>query len=86
MFQIGVGQRTGPKQFAGNWWIILCLDKKAEEAQPYAKVADDCRVGAQLSKVSPDTIKSIEAGYAKFQVESNVQAFWPQYKQAVTLK
>ena len=86
VFQLGVGQQLGPKLFAGTWWIIRCLDKKVEETQPYAKVADDCRLGAQLSKVSPDTIKTIEAGYAKFQTESNVQAFWPRYKQAVTLK
>jgi parvulin-like peptidyl-prolyl isomerase len=86
VFQLGVGQMIGPKQFAGTWWIIRCLDKKAEETQPYAKAAEDCHVGAQLSKVSPDTIKAIEAGYVKFQTESNVQAFWSQYRQAVTLK
>jgi parvulin-like peptidyl-prolyl isomerase len=85
VFNLRIGDQLGPRNFSGVWWIIRLLDKKIERTIPISNVALDCHDAALLTKVSPATVKSSEAGYTEFQKQSSVQAFWERYQQAVTL-
>ncbi len=83
LFGMKIGEQIGPRKFAGVWWIIRCLDKKPEVTQPFEKVREECRTGAMLMKGIPANAKSVETDFQKFQREANIQAFWPQYHDAL---
>ncbi|HZT44237.1 MAG TPA: peptidyl-prolyl cis-trans isomerase [Chthonomonadaceae bacterium] len=83
LFQLQIGSQMGPRKFAGSWWIIRCLDKSAEVIQPFDKVKEDCRTGAMVMKGIPVNARNIQAEFSKFQKSANIQAFWPEYSQAI---
>lgn len=85
LFNMKIGQQIGPRKFAGFWWIIRCVDKKPEVVVPFEKVRDECKMGAMLTKALPTTTSKVDEAYVEFQKSSQIQAFWPQYKQAVSL-
>ena len=80
VFSLQVGEQFGPKQLAGNWWIIRCLDKKPAALKPFEEVKAECREGALLQKSLSTTSRQVHDDYAKFEKQASFQAFWPQYK------
>ncbi len=86
IFAMKVGERIGPRNFAGAWWIIRCLDKKPEQTLKYEDVKSECMVGAKLVKAGPDAGKKVQAGFDEFQKDSKLKAFWPQYSEAVKIE
>ena len=83
VFALQVGEQTGPRQFAGLWWILRCLDKKPEVIKPFADVADECRENALLEKSLPAQSGAVRESYQKFIKDANIRAFWPQYKYVI---
>jgi len=83
VFKIKIGSQVGPVNIANVWWIIRCMDKTLEKTLTYNAVHDECRIGAILLKGVKQNKAKVEAEYAEFRKKSNVQAFWPQYKDAV---
>jgi foldase protein PrsA len=86
VFGMKVGDRIGPRQFAGGWWIIRCLDKRPAQKIPFQEVRTECEVGAKLVKAGPETVRKVEAKFAEFQKNAEIKAFWPQYAEAVKTK
>jgi parvulin-like peptidyl-prolyl isomerase len=84
LFRMKVGEQMGPRRFAGAWWIIRCVDRKPEKTLPFEQVKDECRTGAMLLKGIPANAKKVQEGFEEFQKKANIQAFWTQYKQAVS--
>lgn len=86
IFAMKQGDQVGPRQFAGAWWIIRCLDRKSEVIQPFEKVVEQATTGATLVKAGPDRMKEAEAGFAEFRAKAETNAFWPQYSDAVKVQ
>jgi foldase protein PrsA len=84
LFAMKVGETLGPKRFANAWWIIRCLDKKAAHTQPFDEVKEECRLGALLAKGLPVNGAKVQSDFQEFARKSNLQAFWGQYKSAIT--
>jgi foldase protein PrsA len=83
VFALQVGEQTGPRQIAGDWWIIRCLDKKPAVIKPFAEVVDECRENALLEKSLPARSEAVHESYQKFSKDANIRAFWPQYKYVI---
>lgn len=86
IFKMKVGDSLGPKNFAGAWWIIRCLEKQPEYTLKFDDVKGQCEIGAKLVKAGPDAVKKAETGFAEFQKEADIKAFWPQYTEALKIK
>lgn len=86
IFAMKQGDQVGPRQFAGAWWIIRCLDRKSEVLQPFDKVKEQATTGAILVKAGPERMKEAEAGFAEFRAKAETNAFWPQYAEAVKVQ
>ena len=84
VFRMKIGSQLGPVNIAKVWWIIRCVDKTSEKIQPYDTVREECRTGAALLKGVKENKAKVEAEYAEFRKNANVQAFWQQYKEAVS--
>ncbi|HLV80979.1 MAG TPA: peptidyl-prolyl cis-trans isomerase [Chthonomonadaceae bacterium] len=83
VFAMPVGSTLGPREFAGAWWIIHCLDKSAQVVPPFEKVKEDCRAGALVMKGAPVNAKKTQEEFTAFQKSARIQAFWPQYSQTL---
>ena len=83
IFGLQVGQQVGPKQMAGSWWVIHCLDKKPEIIKSFEDVKNECQEGALLQKSLPARSKQVHDDYVAFQKSANIRAFWPQYKNVI---
>jgi parvulin-like peptidyl-prolyl isomerase len=83
IFDMKIGQQIGPIKLANVWWIIRCLDKTAEVTQPFDSVQEQCRRGASLVKGVPINKTSSMQDFTGFKQKANVQAFWPNYAEAV---
>lgn len=86
IFGMKVHDQLGPRRFAGYWWIIRCMDKTPETILPYEKVREYCRRGALIAKGASAHARKIQQDFASFCKDSAVQAFWPQYSQAVQIR
>lgn len=86
IFGMKIGQMIGPRKFAGKWWIIQCIDHQAAAVEPFNQAKDACRQAVLLSKVTKSDFESVQKGYGDFQKSSVIQAFWPEYKSAVTVQ
>lgn len=86
VFGMKVGDRIGPRQFAGAWWIIRCLDKRPAQTLPFEEVKTECEIGAKLVKAGPETAKKVETRFAEFQKNAEVKAFWPQYSEVIKIQ
>ncbi|MCC6484190.1 MAG: peptidyl-prolyl cis-trans isomerase [Armatimonadetes bacterium] len=86
IFSMKIGEQVGPKQIVGAWWIIRCLDKKPAVTRSFADVKDDCLTGAALLKGGNANIKKRQTAFSEFQKNAKVQAFWPNYAEAVKVK
>jgi parvulin-like peptidyl-prolyl isomerase len=85
LFRMKVGDVSDPAKYEGFWWVIRCVDKQPAQKRAFAEVKDEAHMGVALTKGLPSNLKKVEEDFVKFQKESNVQAFWPQYKGAVTI-
>ena len=83
IFATKIGQRAGPVQIAGAWWIIQVLDRKLSRTLPFDQVRNECRTGALLLKGTPVNGKQVQADFEVYRKSANIQAFWPEYKPAV---
>jgi foldase protein PrsA len=83
VFKMKIGEMIGPVFIAKMWWIIQCLNKTPEKNVRYEEVREECRQGALLLKGVRQNKAKVEAEYAEFRKNANIQAFWPQYKEAV---
>lgn len=86
LFSMKIGDEVGPRQFAGAWWIIRCMDKKAAVTRSYDDVKDDCLTGAAVLKGGEANVKQAQAAFVEFQKDSKLQSFWPNYADAVKMK
>ncbi len=86
IFGMRIGQTLEPRQFAGAWWIIRCLDKKPSKTEKFDDVKDQAEVGAKLLKAGSAGVRRTETSFQEFQKNAKMQAFWPQYRDAVTIK
>jgi len=86
IFSMKVGALMPPRQFAGAWWIIRCLDKQAEVIIPFEKVKEECRQGALLLKGLPKNGQKVNKDYDEYHKTVRVQAFWKRYKDAIENK
>lgn len=84
LFGMKVGQLYGPISFNKAWWIFRCEDKTLGQSTPFDAVKDESRLGAAIVKGTRLNGKAIQAEFQQFERGSNLQAFWPQYQQAVT--
>lgn len=86
IFNLKIDGQLGPRKFAGSWWIIRCIDKTGAVTQPFAKVKEECRTGAMVVKSLPANGKKTEQSFEEFQKTANIQAFWPEYAAALSVK
>ena len=86
IFDLKIGSDLGPRQFAGAWFIIKCLDRQSARTLPFDQVKEECRAGAMLVKGLPVNGKKMEGEFQQFQKDSLCQAFWPAYKEVVKLR
>ena len=84
LFNMKVGQTSSPLLFNHGWWIFRCEDKTLGQALPYEGIKDEARLGAEILKGTKLNGRTIQAEFQDFQRSSTLQAFWPQYRQAVT--
>ncbi len=86
IFAMKIGDQIGPREFVKAWWIIKCLEKQPEVVQSFEKVKTECRTGALMMKGLPLNGKKVQDGFAAYQKDAKVQAFWRQYENAVSPK
>jgi foldase protein PrsA len=92
IFGLKVGERVGPRQFAGKWWILQCIDRKPAVTRKFEDVRDACRDGVILEKASarPSSGLSLrqrrQQEYTDFMKQANTQAFWTRYAWVVRLQ
>ena len=84
VFGTPIGRTIGPRQFAGAWWLVRVLDRKPAVTQPFAKVRDEARLGALLAKALPSNTARVQADFERFQKQASINAFWTQYRDAVS--
>ena len=83
IFSLHVGQQMAPLMYKGQWWIFRCRDKSPGGLIPYAQVVAQCQRGARLQKGLTTNGPKLQTQFAAFQRAATLQAFWPQYTQAV---
>ncbi len=86
VFGLQIGEQLGPKQIAGYWWIIRCLDKKPEVLRPFEEVKDECRHNLLIAKGLPANGDKVRDGYRQFTQDATIRAFWPEYKHVIGAK
>jgi len=86
IFNIDIGQTLGPKQYAGDWWILKCIDKTPASTVPFERAQIEATIGAKMAKVTPQRIAAVQSDFERFQKGVDVEVFWPKYKDAVILK
>jgi parvulin-like peptidyl-prolyl isomerase len=84
LFSMKVGQTSAPLNFNRQWWIFHCEDKALGQALPFESIKDEAKLGAEIFKGNNVNGAAIRAEFQDFQRSSTLQAFWPQYRQAVT--
>lgn len=84
LFNLKVGQLDGPVLFHNEWWIFRCEDKTQGQAVPFATVKDEAVLGAKLVKGTQLNAQRVNKEFLAFFQTANLQAFWPQYRKAVT--
>lgn len=84
VFALPDGQLYGPVAFNKGWWIFRCEDKTPGQTTPFEAVQDDARLGAAIVKGTRLRGRAIQAEFQDFERGSNLQPWWPQYRQAVT--
>jgi len=86
IFGIDIGQTYGPHQFAGDWWIMKCIDKTPASTVPFERAQIEAEIGAKMDKVTPQRVAAVQADFERFQKSVDIEVFWEKYKDAVTLK
>lgn len=86
IFGLPINGQLGPQKFAGAWWIIRCVDKSAAVTQPFDQVKDECRNGVLVAKGLSANASKTQQAFHDFQKSATIQAFWPQYSQALAVK
>ena len=84
LFNMKVGQTSAPLSFNRQWWIFHCEDKALGQSLPFESIKDEAKLGAEIVKGTKLNGPAIQAEFQDFQRSSTLQAFWPQYRQAVT--
>lgn len=84
LFNMKVGQTSAPLPFNKAWWIFRCQDKTLGQALPFESIKDEARLGAEILKGTTLNGRVIQAEFQDFQRSSTKQAFWQQYRQAIT--
>lgn len=80
VFGLKIGEETGPRKFAGAWWIIRCLDKKPEATIPFDKVKEQAKLGAMLVKGLPLNARNAEKAFSEFQSKARIEAYQEPYR------
>lgn len=83
-FGLKIGQTSSPRQYAGVWWIMRCLDKTSEELVPFDKVRKACETGAISRKGAAANGSKLRDDLTEFRKSAKIQTFWPQYKAALS--
>ena len=84
LFHMTVGQTSSPVNFNHQWWVFHCDDKSLGQALPFESIRDEAKLGAEIVKGTRQNGRQIQTEFQDFQRSSTLQAFWPQYRQAVT--
>lgn len=83
IFGLKIGQRLGPRQFAGTWWIIECVDKTAAVTQPFETVKEECRRQVLFAKGKALRGKQVDEEFNSFTEKASIKAFHDFYKPVV---
>ena len=83
VFGLRIGEQSQPIKIGGAWWIIRCNDKAPAETTPFQEVRSECEFDARVAKGIKLHGKDVEEQFKKFQDRASIQAFWPQYQNAV---
>ena len=86
IFNMNIGQRVGPRQIAGKWWIMQCVDRKPAMTRPFDQVRDLCRQGAAAEKGVTVNRTRVKTQFEEFQKASTIRAFWSRYSRALELR
>ena len=86
IFKIDIGQRLGPHKFAGDWWIMKCIDKTPPTTTPFDRARIEAEIGAKMDKVTPARIRAIQKDFDLFQKNAKIDVIDDEYKDAITIK
>ena len=86
VFKIDIGETLGPKEFAGDWWIMKCIDKSPSSTVPFERAHIEAEIGAKMARVDSKRIAAVQKDFERYQKGVDVQVFWDKYKDALVLK
>ena len=86
VFGVDLGEKLGPKQYAGDWWIFKCINKTPQTTVPYERAHIEAEIGAKMAKVTPQRLSAVQEDFERFQKGVNVQVFWPKYKESLIVR
>lgn len=86
IFNIGIGETFGPRQYAGDWWIFKCVNKTPETTVPYERAHLEAEIGAKMAKVTPERLAAVQEDFERFQKGVNVQVFWPKFNDSLIVR
>jgi foldase protein PrsA len=83
IFGMRIGEQIGPEKFGGAYWIIKCLDRAPERKPKFEEVRGEAEKWAKNAK-GLKRRKEISDAFEDFRKKARIQAFWKQYKNAIT--
>jgi parvulin-like peptidyl-prolyl isomerase len=84
VFSMKIGDTLGPRRFGKAWMLIRMLDRKPSMTRAFRDVKEEARIGALLTKSLPGNSAKVQSEFEQFQKRAAINAFWGQYRDAVS--
>ena len=79
IFAMSPGEVSRPKQYAGLWWMILCVSRTASRVTPFEEVKDECQTALKIQKGERTNGAQLKAEFEQFRQNEKLQVFWNHY-------
>lgn len=79
VFALREGDRTGPLQAAGKWWIVRCLKKWPARVTPWREARAEAEMGARIEKGVAVNAEKVAQDRAEFVRQTLIQVYDDAY-------